>query len=299
MELRHLRYLVAVVDSGTVTAAAAALHVAQPGVSAQLRQLERELGAPLFERGPRAVTLTEAGRAVLPHARAALAAVEDARDAVAALHGLLRGRVAVGMATSLPDTVLADPVGDFAVAHPQLEVTLREGTTDELVDELRAGRLDVAVLGFPHAPPDGLDGRVLVESPLVAAVAADDPFAGRAAITCEELAARALICLPRGHGLRAALDAALAARSLTARVGFESGAMTLLLRLAARGAGVAVVPEPALGAAGVAALARPPVAVPITPQIRTRLHLVWRRGGPGGPAARALLESLLRQHPAP
>ncbi|MCO7197093.1 LysR substrate-binding domain-containing protein, partial [Pseudonocardia sp. McavD-2-B] len=154
------------------------------------------------------------------------------------------------------------------------------------------------MLGFPHAPPDDLDGRVLVESPLVAAVAADDPFAGRAAVTLDELAARALICLPRGHGLRAALDAALAARSLTARVGFESGAMTLLLRLAARGAGVAVVPEPALGAAGMAALARPPVAVPITPEIRTRLHLVLRSGGPGGPAAQALLESLLRWRPA-
>ncbi|MEJ8280679.1 LysR family transcriptional regulator [Pseudonocardia spirodelae] len=295
MELRQLRYLVAAVDEGTVTAAAAALHVAQPGVSAQLRQLERELGATLLERGPRSVTPTEVGRAVLEHARAALASVDAARDAVAALNGLLRGRVAVGMATSLPDTVLADPVGDFAAGHPQLEVVLREGTTDELVDALRSGGLDVAVAGFPTGPPDGLSGRVLVESALVAAVAPDDEFAGRAALPLAELVTRPLICLPRGHGLRTALDAALAAHGLTGRVGFESGAMTLLLRLAARGAGVAVVPEPAFGAAGVRALERPPVAVPLDPEVRTRLYLVWRGGGPSGPAARALLAALLQR----
>ncbi|OLL72186.1 putative LysR-family transcriptional regulator [Pseudonocardia sp. Ae168_Ps1] len=293
MELRHLRYLVTVVDEGTVTAAAERLHVAQPGVSAQLRQLERELGETLLERGPRAVVPTEAGRAVLPHARAALAAVEGARDAVAALRGLVQGRVAVGMASSLPDTVLADPVGDFAAEHPGVEVTLREGTTDELVTDLRAGRVDLAVLGFPTAPPDGLDGRVLVESELVAAVAADDAVAGDAVLPLAELVRRPLICLPRGHGLRTALDGALAAHGLTARVTFESGAMNLLLRLAARGAGTAVVPAPALRAAAVQVLERPPAALALEPEVRTRLHLVWRSGGPGGPAARALLDRLL------
>ncbi|MEV1290777.1 LysR family transcriptional regulator [Pseudonocardia sp. NPDC049635] len=292
MELRHLRYLVTVVDEGTVTAAAEKLHVAQPGVSAQLRWLERELGEQLLERGPRAVVPTEAGRAVLPHARTALAAVEGARDAVAALRGLLRGRVAVGMASSLPETVLAAPVGTFAAAHPRVDLTLREGTADELVGELRAGRLDLAVLGFPQAPPDGLDGRLLQEERLVAAVAQDDGYAGRATLTPAELATRRLICLPRGNGLRAALDTALAGHGVTARVAFEAGSMNLLLRLAAAGAGVAVVPEPALGAPAVLALERPPVAVPLEPEVRARLYLAWRSGGPTGPAARALLDVL-------
>lgn len=292
MELRHLRYLVTVVDEGTITAAAAALHVAQPGVSAQLRQLERELGEPLLDRGPRAVVPTEAGHAVLPHARAALAAVESMHDAVAGLRGLVRGRVAVGMASSLPDTALSDGIGAFAAEHPGVAVELREATTDELVAALRAGRLDVAVAGFPDAPPDGLDGRMLIEDRLVAAVAADDPLAGRDRLAVTALADRPLICLPRGHGLRAALDGALAAHGVTARVAFESGAMNLLLRLAARGAGIAVVPAPALRAPAVRALDRPPVALPLDPEVRTRLHLVWRSGGPSGPAARALLDRL-------
>ncbi|MDN5915228.1 MAG: LysR substrate-binding domain-containing protein [Pseudonocardia sp.] len=293
MELRHLRYLVAVVEEGTITGAAARLHVAQPGVSAQLRQLERELGEPLLDRGPRAVALTEAGRAVLPHAYAALAAVDDARDAVAALRGLLRGRVAVGMATSLPDTVLADTISDFAVAHPRVAVTLREDTADALGSELLAGRLDLAYLGAPGELPDGLEGRVLLDARLVAAVAADDPFAGRSRIGLAELAHRPLICLPPGHGLRSAFDRACAADGVHTRVAFEAGAMSLLLRLAARGAGVAVVPEPALEAPAVRALDVPPVAVALDPEVRTRLHLVWRRGGPSGPAARALLERVL------
>ncbi|RZT86308.1 DNA-binding transcriptional LysR family regulator [Pseudonocardia sediminis] len=293
MELRHLRYLVAVVEEGTITGAAARLHVAQPGVSAQLRQLERELGEPLLERGPRAVALTEAGRAVLPHAHAALAAVDDARDAVAALQGLLRGRVAVGMASSLPDTVLSDAVAEFAVAHPQVTVTLREDTADALQSELLAGRLDVAYLGAPGELPEGLQGRVLLDDRLVAAVAADDPLAGRSRIGLDELVERPLICLPQGHGLRAALDRACAAAGLQARVAFEAGAMSLLLRLAARGVGVAVVPEPALGAPAVQALDVPPVAVPLDPEVRTRLHLAWRSGGPSGPAARALVGEVL------
>ncbi|MFP5021310.1 LysR family transcriptional regulator [Pseudonocardia phyllosphaerae] len=288
MELRHLRYLVAVADTGTITAAAHELHVAQPGVSSQLRQLERELGETLLVRGPRAVELTEAGRAVLPHARAALAAVEGARDAVAGLRGLLRGRVAVGMASSLPETVVADQVGEFAAAHPGVTVELREGTADDLADDLRAGRLDLVVAGFPRTPPDGLDGVVLIEDRLVAAVAADDELAGRRAVPLAALAGRPLICLPRGHGLRAAFDDACAARGLTPGVAFEAGAMNLLLRLAARGAGVAVVPAPALGAGPVQALDRPPVAVALDPEVRTRMYLLWRTGGPAGPAARAL-----------
>jgi DNA-binding transcriptional LysR family regulator len=292
MELRHLLYLVTVVEAGTVTAAAERLHVAQPGVSAQLRQLERELGEPLLHRGPRAVTLTEAGRAVLPHARAALAEVEAARDAVAALRGLLRGRVAVGMATSLPDSDLSDAVAGFAAAHPAVSVSLREGTADELVDELVAGRVDLAYLGAPGDLPDTCQSRVVADERLVAAVAADDPLAGAEGVELAELARRPLICLPRGHGLRTSLDGALAAAGVPARVAFESGSMSLLLRLAARGVGIAVVPEPAL-AIPVPPPARPPRGVPLRPEVRTRLHLAWRRGGPSGPAARALLDQVL------
>jgi DNA-binding transcriptional LysR family regulator len=292
MELRHLRYLVAVAETGTVTAAAARLHVAQPGVSAQLRRLERELGEQLLDRGPRAATLTEAGRAVLPQARAALAAVEGTREAIAELRGLLRGRVAVGMASSLPDTVLAETVADFAVEHPGVTVSLREDTADALLAGLRSGHLDVAYLGSSGDLPDGIEGVVVQDERLVAVVAADDPLAGHAAVGLDELADRPLICLPVGHGLRASFDRACEAAGVAPRVAFEAGAMTLLMRLAARGVGVAIAPEPAPTAPPVQALERPPVVVPLRPEVRTRLMLVWRAGTGAGPAARALQQRL-------
>src|SRR5436190_20936586 len=100
MELRQLEYFVAVAEEASFTKAAARVHVAQPGVSAQIRQLERELGQDLFDRTGRAVRLTEVGVAVLPYARAALEAVAGARLAVDELTGLLRGRIAVGMLTA-------------------------------------------------------------------------------------------------------------------------------------------------------------------------------------------------------
>jgi DNA-binding transcriptional LysR family regulator len=97
MELRQLEYFVTVADEQNFTRAAERLHVAQPGISAQIRQLERELGQPLLDRAGRVTTLTEAGKAVLPFARAALDAVAGAREAVDELAGLLRGHVSVGM----------------------------------------------------------------------------------------------------------------------------------------------------------------------------------------------------------
>src|SRR5690242_21123495 len=100
MELRQLEYFVAVAEEGSFTRAAARVHVAQPGVSAQVRQLERELGQELFDRSGRTVRLTEVGEAVLPFARAALEAVDGAHRTVEELTGLLRGQVAVGMVTA-------------------------------------------------------------------------------------------------------------------------------------------------------------------------------------------------------
>src|ERR1700728_2194821 len=121
MELRQLEYFVAVVEEANFTRAAERLHVAQPGVSARIRQLERELGAPLLDRSARAVRLTEAGAAVLPHARAALHAAASARVAVDELAGLLRGHISVGAVAAGGPINLADRLADFHRDHPGVE----------------------------------------------------------------------------------------------------------------------------------------------------------------------------------
>jgi len=147
MELHQLEYLVAVAEEGSFTRAAERVHVAQPGVSAQIGRLERELGQQLFDRTGRAVRLTEVGAAVLPYARAALGAVGGARQAVDELTGLLHGRVAIGMITACSITTLFDLLADFHRQHPAVEISLAEASSDELAAALRDGRLDLALIG--------------------------------------------------------------------------------------------------------------------------------------------------------
>src|SRR3954468_2339988 len=128
MELRQLEYFVTVVEEAGFTRAAARLHVAQPGVSAQIRRLERELGEDLLDRSGRTVRLTEVGAAVLPYARAALSAVSGARAAVAELTGLVRGHVTVGMVTSMSTHAIDLPglLAEFHRHHPEVGITLSE-----------------------------------------------------------------------------------------------------------------------------------------------------------------------------
>ncbi|WP_432986792.1 LysR family transcriptional regulator [Dactylosporangium sp. CA-233914] len=282
MELHQLAYLVAVVDEGGFTRAAARLRVAQPGVSAQIRKLERELGQPLLERTTRSVRLTAAGEAVLPYARAALAAVDGARQAVDELAGLTRGRVAVGTVTS--HTVdLARILADFNARHPAVEITLVEDASDRLADAVRDGRLDAAIVAFAEVP-EGLGVHVVTDEAIDAAVWPGHELAGRDEIPLAALRDRALVCLPRGGGIRAVLDAACAAAGFAPRVAFEAGSPAVIEQLAARRLGVAILPESI-------ARHRPhlhPLRI-VEPQLRGRLGLAWRRAGPTSPAAAAWL----------
>jgi len=286
MELRHLRYLVAVAEEGTVTAAAERLHVAQPGVSAQLRQLERELGEPLLARSSRGMALTEAGTAVLPFARAALAAVDGARLAVDELKGLVRGQVTVGMAPSLAATDLPELLAEFREAHPAVEVSLREGTSAELLAGLVDGTVDLVWAGIAQEPPDGVAYRVVTEQVLVAVgwPPVGDGRGGAGSVPVVELVGAPLMCMAEGSGPRAAFDAACARAGVRPRIAFEAGDPLLLARLAARGLGVAVLPEGAVRAAG---LTLEPVR--ITPEMTSRIVLAWRGSGPNSPAARAVI----------
>jgi DNA-binding transcriptional LysR family regulator len=284
MELRQLEYFVAVADEGGFTRAAERVHVAQPGVSAQIRKLERELGHELFDRTSRSVRLTEVGAAVLPHARNALAAVEGARLAVDELTGLLRGHVAVGTVTS-HDVDLPGLLAAFHCDHPAVEITLTEATSDELVDGLRGGELDLAIVSIGRSVPPGVDIQVLTDQPIVAAVHHDHELAVHAAVSLTTLRGRPLISLPRGTGLRARLDEACAAAGFTPRIAFEASDPVVLADLAAHGLGAAVLPG-----GFVAARSATLHSLTLTrPALRGRLVLAWRADGPGSPAGRALV----------
>ncbi|WP_092786518.1 LysR substrate-binding domain-containing protein [Actinokineospora terrae] len=248
MELRQLEYFIAVAEEGGFTRAAARERVAQPGISAQVRRLERELGQALFDRSGREVRLTQAGEVFLPYARAAIRATVDARVAVDALSGLLRGRVTVGMLTATPAGDLVRLLAEFHAAHPGVEISLREDTSDRLISSLLAGAVDVAWVSVAGEVPAGLESVVLTEQPLVAVVGAPDALGGSASVRVSALRDRVLGCLPVGTGLRAALETACGAAGFQPRVGFEASSPEVVVSLAAAGMGVAVVPA-AVGAA--------------------------------------------------
>ena len=284
MELHQLEYLVMVAQEQSFTKAAEKLLVSQPGVSAQIRRLERELGEDLLDRSGRAVRLTEVGAAVLPYARAALAAVDGVRLAVAELTGLLRGHVAVGTVTS-HNVDLPGMLAEFNRSHPQVEITLSEGSTDELLDGVRTGQLDTAIVSVGRSAPAGIELEVIVDQPIVAAVSHDHELAAQNVISLDMLRGRPLISLPRGTGLRARLDEACSAAGFTPRIAFEASAPEVIAELAAHGLGTAILPGPF-------AQHRSDRLKPITirpPELRGRLVLAWRAGGPASPAGRALI----------
>ncbi|MFC9590847.1 LysR family transcriptional regulator [Streptomyces sp. NPDC056944] len=302
MELRQLRYLVSVVEEGGFTRAAARLHLAQPGLSAQIRQLEKELGQPLLDRSGRSVTPTEVGRAVLPFARAALAAAEAVRETVDAYTGLLRGRVTLGLVSGATGHAfdIAAFLADFHEDHPSVEVALTEDTTERMQAALLAGELDIALLGTAEeVPPPGAAFQLVIDVPLVAAVAHDDPLLDRgdgASVPLAELRDRPLICLPRGTGVRAALERGCARAGFRPRVTFEAAAPQVLAQLAARGLGVAVLPA----GEGDSPLGGQLRTLRIDqPEVRARVVLAWQAAGPSSPAARVLLDRLRKSLPKP
>ena len=296
MELRQLEYFVAVAEEASFTRAASRVHVAQPGVSAQVRRLESELGQQLLDRSGRSVRLTEVGSAVLPFARAALDAVANARLAVDDLAGLVRGQVTVGMVSGCALPVLAELLAGFHDRHPGVAIALVEDNSDRLVDRLRDGRLDLALIGWAEQTPADIDSVVLVDEELVAVVAPGHPLAGTGtgagagagaragggAITIRQLRDLPLVSLPRGTGVRAALDAACAAAGFTPRIVFEASALPMVVELAGRGLGLAVVPASIPNGPGILRLT--------DPQLRSRLELAWPSAPAANPAARALIE---------
>jgi DNA-binding transcriptional LysR family regulator len=283
MELRQLEYFVAVVEEGGFTRAAERVHISQSGVSAQIRQLERELGATLIDRSGRTARLTAAGEAALGHARAALAAASEVRQAVDDVNGLVRGRLVVGMVTACTVAPLFDALAAFHRERPGVELSLLEDTSDRLLERVREGELDVALVGTAGAPPADLESWEVVSEGLAAVVPAGHPLARRRRATLAEVAAHPLICLPPGTGVRTVLDLELAAHGLDGGLALQATAPDAVLDLAARGLGVAVLSATMAATVG-AGLRTVAVTGVATPAV---LALVWTRTR--GPALRELL----------
>ncbi|MFD4643677.1 LysR substrate-binding domain-containing protein [Lentzea sp. NPDC058436] len=243
MELRQLEYFVAVAEECHFTRAAKRLHVAQSGLSASIRALEVELGAPLFLRTTRQVELTQAGRALLPEARRALSSVSSARDAVAAVQGLLRGTLSVGSLQCLHVVHLPAVLSRFHELHPGVEIRMRQSGNAELVEDVRAGRLDLAFVTRQHRIADDLRVSTLASEPLVLACAPESPFAARESVALEELAGQSFVDFNADWGTRDEVDRTLAAAGVERHVAVEVNDVHSLLDFVGFGLGVALVPQ--------------------------------------------------------
>jgi DNA-binding transcriptional LysR family regulator len=288
MELRQLEYLVAVAEEANFTRAAERIRVAQPAVSAQIQRLERELGQALLDRTQRRVRLTAAGQAVLPHARAALAAVRDIRVAVDDVAQLVRGSVTIGTVTS-HNVDMGRLLADFHADHPAVEITLGTDASDNLIADVRSGKLDVAIASVgPEEVPEGLAVDVVTDEAIEAAVCRNDLLAERSTVRLADLCDRPLIALPVGAGIRQQFDNACAKAGVAPRIMFEASTPLALADLAERGLGVAIVPASV-------PRARPDLhALALSPPLRGRLVLAWRARGPISPAARVLIDRARR-----
>lgn len=284
MDLRQLEYFVAVAEEGSFTAGARRVHISQSGVSAQIRQLERELGQALLRRTSRSVGLTDAGESFLPHARAAIAAAASARAAVDELAGLVRGHVDVGMVNGCALPVLAELLAAFHTRHPAIELSLVEADSVDLVAAVHRGELDLALIGAAGGPTAGLQAIVIDDEPVVAAVAPDHPLATKRSLTLRTLLDQPLISLPRGTGVRTALEEGAAAIAREPLVVFQASALGMVAQLAARGLGVGILPE---SVAQERASSLHTLSIR-EPRLRSRLEVVWSDDAQASPAARTL-----------
>lgn len=282
MELRQLRYVLAVADEGTFTRAAAATHVAQPSLSQAVRSLERELGVELFHRTPRAALLTAAGQALVEPARQALRDVATIRSAVDEVVGIEAGRLDLVCLPTLAAYPVAELIGRFRRAHPGVTVRLAEPEDAAAIDEqVRDGSSEIGFTELPLRRGD-LSAHRLAAEEFVALV---PPWTrpGRR-VSVQALSAQPLITTPRGTSMRRLIDEAFARAGAEVVVAVETDHREAIAPLVLAGAGVAVVPR----RVALDAVARGAAIREITPRIGREVGLI-HRSGPLSPAARAFV----------
>jgi DNA-binding transcriptional LysR family regulator len=294
MELRQLRYAVAVAAHRHFTRAAAAVPVAQPALSHQIRLLEQELGVELFERSRSGARLTEAGEIFLLRARRALAEVDAARAEIAALRGLASGRLVIGAMQALGGLDLPGLLAAFHAAHPGIDVSLREDSTRDMFAMAVRGEIDLAIAALDVERPAGLEVFPLLREPVLAAVPAGHRLASLETVAMRQLSHETFVLFKEGTGLRAISERAAERAGFAPRVSFQVSSLDRLLALVGEGLGVALVP-----ASAVSDPPPPGVAVlPVSPGIDRTVGAVWRADHRHTPAASAFL-TLLRERVSP
>jgi LysR family hydrogen peroxide-inducible transcriptional activator len=291
LNLRDLRYLVAVAEHGHFGRAAEACHVSQPTLSAQLKKLEAFLGVELFERTSRAVRPTPAGERLVARARRVL---EESDLLLAEAKGLaapMSGPLALGIIPTLAPYLLPWFVPAVEAAHPELRLVVHEDLTAPLLTALREGRIDVALIALPAEEPDFVSLPIF-EEPFFVACRPDDPLARETAVPSADLRPERLLLLTEGHCLR---DQALEVCRLDRPGGgadFRAASLETLRHLVAAGHGCTLLPALACEEPDSRLVLRP-----LDPPASRRIGLVWRRSYPKAGELEALAGTLRQALP--
>ncbi len=246
MELRHLRYFVAVAEELHFTRAAERLGIKQPPLSLQIRQLEHEMGAPLFHRLTRGVELTEAGALLLIEARQILDQVEQTKAGVQSRARGETGHIHLGFAGATYFQPLVPAViRAYREHYPSVVLSPEQSNTPQLVAGLRSGEIDIAFVRPPISDDEGLAIEPLVEEPMLIVLPASHPRAGEHSMPLEALARETLILFPRaiGPGLYDAVIASCQRAGFSPKLGQEAPQISAIVHMVAAGFGVSIVPQ--------------------------------------------------------
>jgi len=245
MELHQLRYFCAVAEAGSFSRAAEQSHVSQPSLSQQIMKLEDELGARLFDRLGRSVRLTESGQTFLPRARAVLRELEAARGDVAEQKDSVGGSITIGVIPTVAPYFLPERLTWFSRKFPQVRLTVVEEITPILLDQIRASKVDLAILALPIRGHEFETFPLLTEL-LFAALPAGHKLAKRRSLSLKDLRTQPFLLLRDGHCFRDTAVAACDRARLHPQIIFESGQFSSLLSMVGAGMGVSIVPEMAI-----------------------------------------------------
>ena len=290
VNLRDLRYLVALADERHFGKAAERCYVSQPTLSAQVRKLEEYLGVPLVERQPKRISITPAGEKIVERARRLLQEADAIVELAKSDRDPLAGTLKVALIPTVGPYLLPHVVRRLKRALPKLKLLLYEYQTAPLLEKLRDGEIDMGILALP-VPMDGLDAAELYSEPFMLAVPADHPFAERERVTTQDLHGEPLLLLEDGHCLR---DQAL---EVCSRVGaqesqdYRATSLETLRQMVAAGHGVTLLPE--LAAASPVGAARGLRIKPVVKPAPARtIGAVWRKSTTRGPAIEAIANAI-------
>lgn len=288
MNLRDLKYLVAVADTLHFGRAAERCHVSQPTLSAQIRKLEAYLGVEIFERQPKRVAVTDIGAQIVARARQVL---QDADEILALARNSqdpLAGKLKVALIPTIGPYLLPRVSSKLRKQLPRLQLMLYEYQTDDLIGRLRSGELDLGILALP-VPLDGLDARELYEEPFMVALPRTHPLARREELRLVDIASDTLLLLEDGHCLRDQALEVCSRVNMRENQDYRATSLETLRQMVAAGLGVTLLPELA---------AKPPVGSGqglairrfSAPEPSRMVGAVWRRSSTRTPAMAAVCD---------